>query len=108
MPGQEVMPSVCGPIGHSVDDLVLFVKSVLSQEPWFIDPKVSPIEWREDVFEATKSSKKLTFGVLRNDGVCTPHPPIQRGIERTVEALKSAGHEVRNRPRPPLSRGKLN
>ena len=31
---------------------------------------------------------------MKWDGMHMPHPPIQRGIEIVVHALKNAGHEV--------------
>lgn len=92
--GQETVPSVCGPIAHNLGDLKLFVKSVLSQKPWFHDPKVIELGWRENAVEEIRHSEKLCFGVMKWDGTYMPHPPIQRGIEMVVDALKKAGHEV--------------
>lgn len=40
--------------------------------------------------------KKLKIGIIWDDGVVQPHPPIMRALETTVEALKKAGHEVIN------------
>jgi len=38
--------------------------------------------------------KKLTFAVLKHDGLCAPHPPIKRALEETVQKLESLGHKV--------------
>ena len=38
--------------------------------------------------------KKLKVGVIWDDGVVQPHPPVMRALRTAVEALKSAGHEV--------------
>ena len=89
MPGQESVPSVVGPMSHSVDDLKLFVKSVLAQNPWFKDPKVVELEWREP-----EISGKLCFGITRWNGDIWPHPPVHRALDRVIAALRSAGHEV--------------
>lgn len=38
--------------------------------------------------------KKLRVGIVWDDGVVQPHPPVMRALKTAVEALKSAGHEV--------------
>jgi amidase len=92
--GQETCPSVCGPIAHNLGDIKLFVKSVLSQKPWFQDPKVIELDWREDAVGEVRSSGKLCFGIMKWDGKFMPHPPILRGIDMVADALRKAGHEV--------------
>lgn len=97
MEGQETVHSVVGPITHSVEDMRLFIKSVLAQEPWKYDSKVVPMPWRqneEDALKSKLSSSKLTLGFYNCDGVVMPHPPILRGIETVVSTLKDAGHKV--------------
>jgi len=97
MEGQETVHSVVGPITHSVEDMRLFVKSVLSQEPWKYDSKVAPMPWRqaeEDAVKSKLSSGNLTLGFFNCDGVVMPHPPILRGIEKVVSTLKENGHKV--------------
>ena|ERR1700737_5016701 len=94
MEGQETTPSTCGPIAHSLDDIKLFVKSVLSQKPWFRDPKVIELDWRESAVEEVRRAEKLCFGIMKWEGTIMPHPPILRGMEMVVDALKTAGHEV--------------
>lgn len=70
-------------------DLSLFAKSVVDAQPWLKDPKALPIPWR-DVTLPTK----LRIGVVWNDGMVTPTPPVQRALKATVEKLRQAGHEV--------------
>ena len=69
---------------------------MLESKPWLEDPKVAAMPWNIDIGEAVASTKKsgFTFGVMRHDGVVTPHPPIQRGMEWVISALRSQGHEV--------------
>ena len=89
MAGQESVPSVCGPLAHSVADLRLFFKAVLMQQPWFQDPKVVEVEWKEpDIPQA------LTFGVMRWDKSTWPHPPVHRALDMVINALEKAGYEV--------------
>lgn len=75
----------------------LFVTSVLAEEPWKYDSKVIPMPWRQQEADAIKpklSSGGLTIGYYDCDGVVLPHPPILRGVDTVVSALKTAGHTV--------------
>ena len=38
--------------------------------------------------------KKLKFGIVWDDGVVQPHPPVMRALKTAVDALMSAGHKV--------------
>ncbi|KAI4126781.1 MAG: hypothetical protein LQ347_004836 [Umbilicaria vellea] len=97
MEGQETVHSVCGPITHSVEDMRLFTKAVLQEEPWKYDSKVIPMPWRQgeaDVIKSKLSSGGLALGFFNSDGVVLPHPPILRGVETVVSTMKKNGHEV--------------
>ncbi|KAL4967704.1 amidase [Aspergillus stella-maris] len=97
MEGQETVHSVVGPMGHSIDDLRLFTKSVLAQDPWKHDSKVIPMPWRETETDAIKSKIRnggLNIAYYDFDGNVHPHPPILRGISETITALKKAGHKI--------------
>ncbi|KAL8972015.1 MAG: hypothetical protein Q9183_000771 [Haloplaca sp. 2 TL-2023] len=97
MEGQNIVPSVIGPIGHSPSDLGLMMKTLLSSKPWISDPNVISLPWRPDVTEEVSSQaadRKLKFGVMRWDGIVMPHPPIKRVLEETVIKLRSTGFEV--------------
>ncbi|KAJ5692978.1 Acetamidase [Penicillium macrosclerotiorum] len=96
MEGQETVHSVVGPMAHSAADLRLFLKSVLSQEPWKYDPKVVPLPWRsaEEDYIASKVSNGLVLGYYSCDGLVLPHPPILRGIKTVVSVLKQNGHTL--------------
>lgn len=72
--------------------LKLIMASLLSTEPWLRDPSVVPMPWRK---EKESIPGKLCFAVLRNDRMVQPHPPIARGIEIVVDAVKHSGHTVR-------------
>lgn len=89
--GQEVVPSVIGPLARSIADVELFMKVVVDSHAWEIDPKVVPLEWRD--VSAVKD-EKLRFGIMWSDGFVRPHPPITRALKETVDVLRQAGHEV--------------
>ena len=59
------------------------MKTYLGAEPWTTDTSLLPIPWRD--FELPNP---LRIAVMWSDDVVTPHPPIQRGLEAVVKALK--------------------
>ncbi|KAL1901092.1 hypothetical protein Sste5346_002159 [Sporothrix stenoceras] len=90
-PGQVSIKVSCGPTCHSAVDLRLVTKILLQHYEYIgYDPTCVPFPWKENVFLPAK----LCFGVLRDDGVVRPQPPIRRSLDETVHALKAAGHEV--------------
>jgi amidase len=38
----------------------------------------------------------LCFGILWNDGVEIPQPPVRRALEMTVQAISKAGHKCKS------------
>ncbi|CAK7231353.1 hypothetical protein SBRCBS47491_007902 [Sporothrix bragantina] len=90
-PGQVSIKVSCGPVCHSVADLKLVTKILLEHYHYIgYDPSCVPFPWKKTVL----LPPKLCFGVVRDDGVVHPQPPIRRSLDETVLALKQAGHEV--------------
>lgn len=93
MDGQNSVLSVVGPIAPSVSSLQLLVKSLLSREPWLHDPLVHDMPWRDEKAVISKD-QKLSFAVLRHDGVVSLHPPVKRAVEIVIERLEKQGHRI--------------
>lgn len=91
--GQEHVPSSVGPMARSLSMIQLAMKSLIDAKPWQLDSRCAPIPWREDLYRDV-TSRPLVIGVLRDDGVARPHPPISRVLDEAVEALRRAGHTV--------------
>ncbi|QIW98474.1 hypothetical protein AMS68_003992 [Peltaster fructicola] len=89
MTGQEAVGSVHGPMAHSIADLRLYAQTICNAGPWLKDPKCLAIPWRDGQLK-----QKLKIGVLWNDGVCMPTPPVTRALKEVVEQLKKKGYEV--------------
>ncbi|BGP26690.1 fatty-acid amide hydrolase [Rhodotorula toruloides] len=87
--GAEFVLPVWGPLARSIPDLELLLRSVISSEPWKIDPTCVPMPWKPVTYD-----RPLRIGVLRDNGMVRPHPPIRRVLDETVAKLKAAGHEV--------------
>jgi amidase len=89
-PGQVSIKVSSGPVCHSMADIKLATKLLLTHyESLGFEPTAMPLPWRE----APAKSRKLCFGLLASDGCVTPQPPIVRALNETVEALKAAGHK---------------
>ncbi|KAK2873896.1 hypothetical protein FQN49_002007 [Arthroderma sp. PD_2] len=95
IPGQEFVPSVCGPMATSLETVKLFCESILSEQAalWNADPKLIPMPWRKDVIQP--KGRKLRIGIIgNNDGAMTCYPPVERALNIVSKALKDAGHDV--------------
>lgn len=97
MMGQEVLPSVLGPLSVSLDGLSIFLKAVLAGQPWRLDPLALRLPWNESEYQLASHggpSAKLVFAIQWDDGHVRPHPPYQRALQESKAALLAAGHEV--------------
>lgn len=85
-----------GILGVSLSCLQLTCRALQCAQPWLHDPDVVELPWRADkeIHIGTDAAERVTFGIYANDGLVTPHPPIQRAIRTVVEAVEGAGYEV--------------
>lgn len=90
MLGAEHIMSTNGPMSTSLDGLKIFVKIVVNGKTWLKVPSVVPMEWRD--ISSYFPDRKLKVGVLWDDGVVKPHPPINRAMTDLVEKLKNNGN----------------
>ncbi|KAI1413850.1 amidase [Hypoxylon sp. FL1857] len=91
--GQEHVPSSVGPLARNLPSLTLVMKELIQMEPWERDARCAPIPWRGEIFQSFRSTP-LTIGLLTDDGVVRPHPPISRVLLSLVEKLRAAGHDI--------------
>ena len=93
--GQDSLPSVLGPLSTDLGGIKLFMQVVIGQKPWLKDPLSPRKHWNEDEYRLIEhgGGKKLTFGILWNDGLVIPQPPVIRALEMTKEAVIAAGHD---------------
>ncbi|KAI1090260.1 amidase [Rostrohypoxylon terebratum] len=78
--GQEHVPSSVGPLARNLHSLTIVMKELIQTKP-------------DEVFQEFRS-KPLIIGLLTDDGVIRPHPPISRVLLSLVEKLRAAGHEI--------------
>jgi len=91
MDGQETIHTVIGPMANSLQDVELAMQVIADAKPWFLDPKCAPIPWQD-----VEVPQRLCIGVMWDDGVVQPQPPIQRALNEAVAKLENAGHQILN------------
>jgi amidase len=101
MDGQISVLSVVGPLGTTAGAVKLVVRSLLSQSPWLYDPVVVDMPWRDaeeqavyDLVNASAGKGRLSFGLMKGDGVVNPDPPVLRAVQLVAAALEKAGHQI--------------
>lgn len=106
--GQETIRGVVGPLAScSIEDLELFQRAALEQEPWNIETSLMPVAWK-----TVLPTRDMTVAIMWDDGyvviqinVCCqyvnpfpscvrPHPPITRALRHAKEKLVAAGVNV--------------
>ncbi|CAG7562634.1 unnamed protein product [Fusarium equiseti] len=93
----HLINGVAGPLCRSIDGLEVYIRAVLSTDPWNWDSTCIRMPWDQSAYDETLrmgSSGELCFGFIHHDGVVRPHSPIQRGMREVKEALEKAGHNV--------------
>jgi amidase len=91
--GQEAVQSVNGPLARSLRDLTTYCRAVVGAGPHLRDPRCLPLPWRAEDADRVRW-RKLRVGVMWDDGVVRPTPPVGRALREVVGKLKAAGHEV--------------
>ncbi|KAF2744544.1 amidase [Sporormia fimetaria CBS 119925] len=81
---------VIGPLGRSIRDFELFMKTVIDAEPWDVDPNVLAVPWRK----VEPVTRPLRFGLIRGHPKRPLHPPVARTLHTAAMSLKKAGHEM--------------
>ncbi|CAK7203596.1 hypothetical protein SEUCBS139899_006333 [Sporothrix eucalyptigena] len=91
--GQEHVPSSVGPLARSLFSIEYAMRLLADQKPWNWDSRCAPLPWRDDMYSETVS-RPLTIGVLYDDEVVRPHPPLTRVLKMAATRLRAAGHDV--------------
>jgi amidase len=90
MLGQEQIVPVIGPISTSLSGVKLFMKVLIDAKPWLREPSLLPFPWKTEPQLPTSpgGGKKLRVGVMYDDGVVRPHPPVLRAMKEAVKRLE--------------------
>ncbi|KAF2710987.1 amidase [Pleomassaria siparia CBS 279.74] len=85
----SILP-VIGPQGRSVRDFEMWMKTVMTSEPWRYDEGVLDVPWR--VVEPAQ--RPLKFGLVRGCAKRPLHPTVKRVLHTTCKALEKEGHQI--------------
>lgn len=89
---KEGINCAMGPMANAVEDLELFMKAYIGTEPWEDkDQHLLPVPWRE---VPLPKAEELTIGIVYDDGVVKPHPPVVRALKEVASKLQAAGIKV--------------
>lgn len=83
VPGTDGVRSTAGPMATSMRDCKMFLKAIMQANTWRYDSSVISLTWRD-----LKAKKGLRIGLVEDDGVCTPSPPVRRGLNEAAERLR--------------------
>lgn len=93
-PGRLGAPSpilpVIGPMGRSVRDAELMLKTIITDKTWDLDENVLGIPWRK----VASVTRPLRFGLIRGHAQRPLHPPIARALHTAAMRMKTHGHEI--------------
>ncbi|KAL2854839.1 amidase signature domain-containing protein [Aspergillus pseudoustus] len=95
MAGIPGIEGCAGPLGQSIDDIELFMATVLSGETWRYDSTSLSAPWASNI-PANKSveGRLLTIGILPEDPQYPLHPPVRRALTSAIESLEKKGHRL--------------
>lgn len=88
MAGTESILAAIGPLSTSLEGARLFTKTILDQQPWLRQPSLVAMDWRDET--QYFPDRKIRVGVMYDDGVVRPHPPVLRAVSKLVEKLKGS------------------
>lgn len=87
MSGQEQIVTAIGPLSSSFGAIKLFMKTVIDSKPWIQEPSLVPIPWRDS---QQHLPDKVKVGIMWDDDVVKPHPPITRALKQMHSRLSAA------------------
>ena len=83
-PGTDGVRSPAGPMATSLRDVALFLKVTMMVETWQYDSTIISVPWVN-----LPSKQKLRIGLVSDDGVHTPSPPLRRGLRKAADLLRA-------------------
>lgn len=89
--GQRTVLSTPGPMAKDVDSLALFMKAVLCDDMFSLDPTVPPIPFNKEVYQ---SRRPLRIGYLEHNDESSPSPTMMRAVREVKVLLEQAGHTL--------------
>ncbi|XP_078527807.1 fatty-acid amide hydrolase 1-like isoform X2 [Lissotriton helveticus] len=89
--GQYVVPIAIAPMANDVDSLALFMRSLLCDDMFLLDPTVPPLPFKEEIYS---SSEPLRIGYFDNMSYFPAVPSMRRAVHEAKKLLEEAGHTL--------------
>ncbi|KAJ5280799.1 general amidase-B [Penicillium angulare] len=84
-----------GPLGHSIEDIQLFMKTVVKDgQAWEYDHTAIGAPWIDDSHSTNARNGSLNIGILPEDKQFPLHPPVKRALDSAIQKLARAGHRI--------------
>ncbi|EGR44514.1 uncharacterized protein TRIREDRAFT_5888 [Trichoderma reesei QM6a] len=83
VPGTDGVRSTVGPLATTLRDCALFLRTVMQAGTWRYDSNVVSLPWKN-----VKRKERLRIGLVEDDGVYTPVPPVRRGLKKAGDLLR--------------------
>ncbi|KAK7987206.1 hypothetical protein PG988_002194, partial [Apiospora saccharicola] len=87
VPGTVGVMSSAGPLATSMRDISLFLQIIVQAGPWKYDTNVTSLPWCCN--PTPKKEQILRIGLVQNDGLYTPTPPVRRGLKKAADILRN-------------------
>ncbi|KAH6607064.1 amidase [Trichoderma cornu-damae] len=88
-PGHDAIAGTLGPFARSLRDVELFCKAYSSTLPWIDDVSLIPGNILSPaVGRQLDETRPLKVGLLTDDGVVSPLPPVRAAMRRVADALR--------------------
>jgi amidase len=84
-PGTDGVRSTVGPMATSLRDVALFLKTAMQAETWQYDSAAISIPWTN-----LRPKHKLRIGLVLDEGIHTPSPPVRRGLKKASDLLQNS------------------
>jgi amidase len=84
------IPVCVGPLARTAGDCKWFFEVLTSLQPWRFDSQVLPYTFSSPF----QKSSKLKIGLLCNNGITTPLPPVAAVLDEVRLSLVATGHTV--------------
>lgn len=82
-PGTDGVRSTAGPMATSLRDIALFLKNTMNAGAWKYDAAAVSLAWA-----GRQPGPKTRIGLVLDDGVFTPTPPVRRGLNMVAKLLR--------------------
>ncbi|PVH81660.1 amidase [Cadophora sp. DSE1049] len=90
-PGTVGITPSAGPMATSIRSCQYFIKTIREADPSIFDSSVLNIPW---LGNGLHHSRPLRIGLIADDSLHTPSPPMRRALQEAVEKLTAAGQTI--------------